>query len=147
MTDEPIEERESPAEPTTPPPSAPTAVQSLDRIAVRGMLFLARHGVTLEERLEPQPFEVDVELRKDLSTAAVSDDLADTIDYAGLFSLVAGIVEGESYRLIESLAGAIAEAVLKESDAASVEVRVRKPRAPLPGPFETVEVALTRRRG
>jgi dihydroneopterin aldolase len=153
MTDEPISERalaasiaQSPVEhaPMAQPSSA--APEPLDRIAVRGMLFLARHGVTLEERLEPQPFEVDVELRKDLSAAAISDDLADTIDYAGLFSLVGRIVEGESYRLIESLAGAIAEAVLAESDAISVEVRVRKPRAPLPGPFETVEVALSRRR-
>ena len=50
------------------------------------MLFLGRHGVTLDERLEPQPFEVDVELHKDLSGPSASDELADTIDYAGLFS-------------------------------------------------------------
>jgi 7,8-dihydroneopterin aldolase/epimerase/oxygenase len=115
-----------------------------DRISVRGMLFLARHGVTLEERLEPQPFEVDVELHKDLSGASASDELADTIDYSALFSLVGTIVEGQSFRLIESLAGTIADAVLAETDASAVEVRVRKPRAPLPGPFDTVEVAIQR---
>ena len=65
-----------------------------DRISVRGMLFLARHGVTLDERLEPQPFEVDVELHKDLSGASASDELADTIDYSALFSMVGTIVEG-----------------------------------------------------
>jgi len=119
---------------------------SRDRIAVRGMLFLARHGVTLEERLEPQPFEVDVELQKDLSGASSSDELADTIDYSALFSLVGTIVEGQSFRLIESLAGAIADSVLAETDATAVEVRVRKPRAPLPGPFETVEVMIHRER-
>ena len=96
--------------------------------------------------MEPQPFEVDVELRRDLSAAARSDELADTIDYSEIFSLVARIVEGESFRLLEALAAAIADAVLAASDAQAVEVRVRKPRAPLPGPFETVEVALTRRR-
>jgi dihydroneopterin aldolase len=117
-----------------------------DRITLRGMLFLARHGVTLEERIEPQPFEVDVELRRDLTSAARSDELADTIDYSEIFSLVARIVEGESFRLIEALAGRIADAVLEATDARAVEVRVRKPRAPLPGPFETVEVAITRRR-
>lgn len=110
------------------------------------MLFLARHGVTLEERLEPQPFEVDVELHTDLSAAAASDELAETIDYAGLFTLVSTIVEGQSFRLIESLAGAIADAVLAETKASAVEVRVRKPQAPLPGPFETVEVAVNRLR-
>ena len=119
---------------------------SRDRIAVRGMLFLARHGVTLEERLEPQPFEVDVELHKDLSGASSSDELADTIDYSALFSLVGTIVEGQSFRLIESLAGTIADAILAETDATAVEVRVRKPRAPLPGPFDTVEVVIHRER-
>jgi 7,8-dihydroneopterin aldolase/epimerase/oxygenase len=119
---------------------------SRDRIAVRGMLFLARHGVTLDERLEPQPFEVDVELHKDLSSASSSDELADTIDYSALFSLVGTIVEGQSFRLIESLAGTIADSVLAETDATAVEVRVRKPRAPLPGPFETVEVVIHRAR-
>jgi dihydroneopterin aldolase len=119
---------------------------SRDRIAVRGMLFLARHGVTLDERLEPQPFEVDVELHKDLSSASSSDELADTIDYSALFSLVGTIVEGQSFRLIESLAGTIADSVLAETDATAVEVRVRKPRAPLPGPFETVEVLIHRER-
>jgi dihydroneopterin aldolase len=119
---------------------------SRDRINVRGMLFLARHGVTLEERLEPQPFEVDVELHKDLSGASASDELADTIDYSALFSMVGTIVEGQSFRLLESLAGTIADAVLAGTDASAVEVRVRKPRAPLPGPFETVEVSVYRER-
>jgi dihydroneopterin aldolase len=128
------------------PAPRPADDSGSDRISVRGMLFLARHGVTVEERMEPQPFEVDVDLWRDLSAATVSDDLADTIDYAELFSLVGRIMAGESYRLIEALAGSIAEAVLAETDAWRVEVRVRKPRAPLPGPFETVEVAVTRRR-
>jgi dihydroneopterin aldolase len=117
-----------------------------DRITLRGMHFLARHGVTLEERLEPQPFDVDVELETDLSTSAASDDLADAIDYSEVFALVGRVVEGESHRLIEALAGAIADAVLATTTADAVTVRVRKPRAPLPGPFETVEASLTRRR-
>jgi len=117
-----------------------------DRITLRGMHFLARHGVTLEERLEPQPFDVDVELETDLSTSAASDELADTIDYSEVFALVGRVVEGESHRLIEALAGAIADAVLATTTADAVTVRVRKPRAPLPGPFETVEASLTRRR-
>ena len=102
--------------------------------------------MTLEERLEPQPFEVDVELHKDLSGASASDELADTIDYAALFSMVGTIVEEQSFRLVESLAAAIADVVLAETDASAIEVRVRKPRAPLPGPFETVEVAIRRQR-
>ncbi len=123
-----------------------------DRIALRGMRFLGRHGVTLEERLEPQPIEVDVELEADLSAPAASDELADTIDYAGIFELVRGIVEERSFRLIEALAGEVATAVLAahvgdEPRLEAVEVRVRKPQAPLPGTFEAVEVAVRRQGG
>lgn len=118
-----------------------------DRISLRGMRFLGRHGVTLEERMEPQPFEVDVDLELDLGPAAASDDLTRTVDYSAVFDLVRDAVEGTSFRLIEALAGTIAERTLAQHAAASVEVRVRKPKAPLPGAFETVEVRLARRRG
>jgi dihydroneopterin aldolase len=117
-----------------------------DRITLRGMRFLGRHGVQLDERLEPQPFEVDVILHGDLSRPAASDELADTIDYGTVFTLVEGIVEGESFRLIEALAGAIVEAVLAAHPVDDVEVRVRKPKAPLPGAFESVEARIRRRR-
>jgi dihydroneopterin aldolase len=117
-----------------------------DRITLRGMQFLGRHGVELEERMEPQPFEVDVILRRDLSAAAASDDLADTIDYSTIFTQVGEVVERQSFRLIETLAGAIADALLASHPIEDVEVRVRKPKALLPGAFDTVEARLRRRR-
>jgi dihydroneopterin aldolase len=117
-----------------------------DRITLRGMRFFGRHGVNPEEQLTAQPFEVDLILRADLSQPATSDDLADTVDYAAAFRVVAQVVEDRSYRLIERLAWAIAEAVLASLPVDDVEVRVRKPKAPLPGAFETVEARLRRRR-
>jgi dihydroneopterin aldolase len=117
-----------------------------DRITLAGMRFMGRHGVQLEERMEPQPFEVDVILRRDLSAAAASDDLADTVDYSAVFGSVQAVVEGGSFRLIEALAGAIAQALLDAYPLEDVEVRVRKPKAPLPGAFDTVEASLRRKR-
>ena len=120
-----------------------------DRISLRGMRFLGRHGVSLEERLEPQPIEVDVELEVDLTAAAASDELEDTLDYSAVFELARRIVEERSFRLIEALAGEIASELLAahgddDPDLAAVEVRVRKPQAPLSGTFETVEVTIRR---
>lgn len=120
-----------------------------DRISLRGMRFLGRHGVELEERLEPQPIEVDVEMHLDLATPSTSDELTDTIDYSAVFQLTGGIVEGQSFRLLEALAGAIADGLVSahgtdDPRLEAVEVRVRKPRAPLPGPFEAVEVTVRR---
>jgi dihydroneopterin aldolase len=118
-----------------------------DRITLRGMRFLGRHGVSIEERMEPQPIEVDLIVRRDLSAAAASDELADTTDYAALFGTVAAVVEGQSFRLLEALADAVARAVREGHGVDDVEVRVRKPRAALPGPFDTVEVRLRRAGG
>lgn len=118
-----------------------------DRITLRGMQFTGRHGVSDDERAAPQPFEVDLVLRLDLSRPARTDDLADTIDYAALFDLASGIVREGSFHLLEALAAAIADAVLAEHPVDDVEVRVRKPKAPLSGALESVEVRVLRRRG
>jgi dihydroneopterin aldolase len=118
-----------------------------DRITLRGMRFAGRHGVGADERAAPQPIEVDLLLWLDLSRAAASDDLADTVDYAAAFEVARRIVEGRSFHLLEALGGAIADAVLAAFPVDELEVRVRKPKAPLPGAFETVEVRLRRRRG
>lgn len=120
-----------------------------DRLSLIGMRFEGRHGVLPEEKATPQPFEVDVVLHADLEPAAQRDDLAATADYSAIFSQVEEIVTQQTFDLIEALAGAIANAVLAMTDPAiveGVEVRVRKPTAPIDGVFETVEVALTRRR-
>lgn len=121
-----------------------------DRLSLLGMRFEGRHGVLDWEKVTPQPFEVDVILRADLSAPAERDEIGATVDYAALFDLVRGVVEGPSYDLVEALASEIASAVLAATDPAiadEVEVRVRKPKAPIDGAFDTVEVALTRRRG
>jgi len=120
-----------------------------DRLSLLGMRFEARHGVLPEEKLTPQPFEVDLVLHADLSAAAERDDLDATVDYSSLFGLVRSIVEGRSYDLIEALAGSIAEGVLAATATGvvgAVEVRVRKPEAPIDGEFDTVEAALVRHR-
>lgn len=121
-----------------------------DRLSLLGLRFEARHGVLPHEKEAPQPFEVDLVLHADLSVAAERDDLEATVDYAGLYGVVRDVVTGPSFDLIEALAGAIARAALSACDAAlvgAVEVRVRKPHAPIEGAtFDTVEVALLRRR-
>jgi 7,8-dihydroneopterin aldolase/epimerase/oxygenase len=120
-----------------------------DRLSLLGMRFEATHGVLPSEKIDPQPFEVDLVLHADLRDAGRTDALDDTVDYRGLHELVDSIVMGPTFDLIEGLAGAIAGAVLTATDprlVGAVEVRVRKPEAPLPGELDTVEAALVRRR-
>ena len=120
-----------------------------DRLSLLGMRFEARHGVHDWEKQTAQPFEVDLVLHADLGPASLRDELAATADYGALHDVVRKIVEGPSFDLIEALAGAIATAALDATDSAvvdAVEVRVRKPKAPIDGAFDTVEAALMRRR-
>jgi dihydroneopterin aldolase len=120
-----------------------------DRLSLLGMRFSGRHGVLPHEKVTAQPFEVDLVLHADLARAADRDELAATVDYASLFDLVRAIVEGTTRDLIEALAGSIATAVLAATPddvVDAVEVRVRKPEAPIDGSFDTVEASILRRR-
>lgn len=118
-----------------------------DRVVLSGMAFAGRHGVLDLEWREAQPFEVDVELVRDLRPAGTTDDLARTVDYGAVFETCRAIVEGPSVRLIETLAERIAGALLAGFPGTDeVVVRVRKPRAPLPGTFAWAGVEIRRGR-
>jgi dihydroneopterin aldolase len=120
--------------------------QQLDRVALRGLRGYGRHGVLPSERANGQPFLVDVELGLDTRRAAKSDDLADTVDYAGLADQVVALVEGEPVNLIETLAERIATMCLEPAGVEQVQVTVHKPEAPVTVAFEDVSVTIMRSR-
>ena len=117
-----------------------------DRIRLRGLRVLGTHGVLSEERTRAQPFEVDLDLAVDLGPAVTSDRLADTVDYGEVATTVAAVVSGPSFELLESLAGAVAEAALaSDLRITAVTVHLRKLRPPLALDIGTVGVRITRR--
>lgn len=117
-----------------------------DKILLYGMVFYAYHGVTLEEERLGQRFIVDMELETDLSRGGASDQLGDTIDYGQVYRTVAQVVQGERHRLLEALATAVANQVLKTFPVESVLVRIKKPGVPLPGALDYAGVEILRRR-
>lgn len=118
-----------------------------DRIELRAMRFAGRHGVLAVEAERLQPFEVDVILELDLSSAGNTDDLSRTVDYGALFAAARDVVEGPHVALLETLAERIAAAVLAGSTPASaITVRVRKLEAPLPGELAWAGVEIRRSR-
>ena len=119
----------------------------MDRIFLRGMRFMACHGVLPHEREVPQPFEVDVEMGLDLRAAGESDDLDDTVNYAEVYDVVSTVLTVTAKKLIEALAEEIAEDLLRDFDALRwVRVTVHKPAAPIDGIFSDVGVTILRRR-
>ncbi len=104
-----------------------------DRIILSGLRFYGYHGVLPEEAARGQEFALDLSLETDLSAAGRSDDLADTVSYAEVFTLAQGIVEGERYNLLEALAQRLVAAILQAYPPISaVTVRLTKPNAPIP---------------
>lgn len=118
----------------------------MDEITLTGLTVFGRHGVFAHEREDGQEFTIDLRLRLDLSAAAASDDVADTVHYGELAEKVAAVVEGDPVDLIETLAQRIADVVLEDRRVRDVDVVVHKPHAPIPLTFSDVSVTLRRSR-
>lgn len=113
---------------------------------MRGLRVVAVHGALPEERHRPQPFEVDLDLELATHRGAQSDDLGATADYAAAVAAAAAAVGGTPHHLLESLAGAVADAVLADPAIAAATVTVRKLRPPVPYQLDSVAARVTRTR-
>jgi dihydroneopterin aldolase len=112
-------------------------------IIVMGLRELGVHGVLPEEQSRPQPFEVDIELDVDLSTAGQSDNLDDTVDYSAVSEAVSRVVKNERYQLLERLATRIGEVCRTDDRVSSVTVTVRKLHPPVRAMLDHVAVRVT----
>jgi dihydroneopterin aldolase len=120
--------------------------ESLDRIELRGLSGVGRHGVLAHERALGQRFVADVTLHLDTRDAAHHDDLDRTVDYGAVSAQVVALITGEPVDLVETLAQRIADAVLQAERVQAVDVSVHKPQAPLSVPFSDVVVTIHRER-
>jgi dihydroneopterin aldolase len=118
----------------------------MDTVSLQGIDVYAYHGVLPAERELGQRFIVDVELWADCTAAALSDDLAQALDYSVAHQLVRETTADTSFQLIEALAGELCRALLKNLPVEKVLVRVHKPQAPIPDFLGQATVTLTRDR-
>ena len=118
-----------------------------DVIELRGLRLSGIVGVLPHERVQAQPLDVDLDLSLDLSTAGVSDDLADTVDYGAACAAAEAVVASSSFALLEALAERMAETLLAaDARIAAVTVSVRKMRPPVAQHLATSGVRITRSR-
>src|SRR5688572_26881582 len=114
---------------------------SLSIIRVIGAEIYARHGVGEAERSIGGRYSFDLEIEADITAAAVSDTLADTVNYEEAYIIARDILTGTNRRLLESLVVEIANALLaRYAVAMSVTVRLRKLSVPIDGVVKAVEV-------
>jgi dihydroneopterin aldolase len=118
-----------------------------DRIFINGLSLHAYHGVMPYEGKVGQTFTIDLDIEIDLSAAARSDKVVDTVSYDKVVECVSAAFCAQKFRLIETAAGSVADAVLaKFSRIQAVAVTIHKPHAPIAATFSDVGVTLTRAR-
>lgn len=109
-----------------------------DKIILPELTFTACHGVLPAEHDEPQEFRLCLTLWLDTARAAETDDIADTVDYAGVYAAAERIMLGAHHNLLESLASEIAHALLADELVQKVCVRLEKAAAPVAGGIPAV---------
>ena len=117
-----------------------------DVIEVRGLTVFGTHGALATEQDRPQPFEIELLIETPFAPAAASDDLDRAVDYSKVVETVRELVAASHFQLLETLADAVASAVLADRRVDAVTVTVRKLRPPI-ADVETVGVRVVRRRG
>ena len=111
-------------------------------ITLKGLRFRAFHGVLPQERLTGGDFLVTVKVGYPLATVMASDDVADTLNYAALYDLVAQEMAKPS-KLLEHVAGRIAKAIEKAfPQVSSIDLKVTKLNPPMGADCEGAEVEI-----
>ena len=93
-------------------------------VEVHGLELFGRHGVNDDERRDGQTFSFDVTLE---INEPKEDAIDATVDYRRVRDIVKSVNEAESYRLLETLVAAAADALQAELPVKRVRVSVRKP--------------------
>lgn len=116
----------------------------MDTLTLKSLRYHARHGYYEEEREHGNEFEVDLVFSLDLKPAGRKDYLSRTVNYEEAETVVRGVMEGPSRKLIETVALEIGEALFETFEhARKLEVRVRKLDPPLETSATYSEVGMT----
>ena len=95
------------------------------RLLLTAITASGRHGANPGEKDVPQDFVVDLDVQVEVG----ADDLAATADYRALIRTARATVETTSFDLLESIAHAVAAAVLEAPGVRRVTALVHKPAA------------------
>jgi 7,8-dihydroneopterin aldolase/epimerase/oxygenase len=110
-------------------------------VELQGVELHGFHGVLDEEQREGQRFLFDLRLEVE---QPVADRIESTVDYRDVAACVREVSDGRRFRLLESLAAAVADELMARFPLRSVRVTVRKPDVRLDPPVEHAAVTVER---
>ena len=105
------------------------AQPSGDRIFLHGLTAECIIGFIDWERRVKQTVVLDIELPVDCRHAALSDEVADTLDYKKVAKSVLAFVAASEFKLVETLAHRVALLILAEFQVDWVRISLNKPGA------------------
>jgi dihydroneopterin aldolase len=111
-------------------------------IELRGLRLHGRHGVYPHEKEQGQDFVFDVQL--DVGERGLSDRLEDAVDYSEVARTVQEVSNACSYDLLEALATAVADELLRRFGAERAVVGITKPAVKPGGLDGTAGVSVSR---
>ena len=115
-------------------------VRIMGEIYLRNIRLYSYHGCMDEEKKIGSDYVVNLKVKTDLSASSKSDNLADTVDYVNLHSIVKEEMDQRA-KLLETVADRIINRVLKEHpDVIKASVKVAKKNPPIGGNVEEVAV-------
>lgn len=100
-------------------------------VHIDGIRLHARHGVLPQEQLTGNDYIINVRASYDISRAMLTDDVADTLNYAEVYNIIKEEMSIPS-KLIEHVAGRIANRLMDSySQISSVMLRITKCNPPM----------------
>lgn len=115
-------------------------------IKIKNIRVYAYHGCLIEEGKIGSDYRVDVTVKADLSKSAISDELADTVDYVHLNKIVKEEMSIRS-KLLEEVAKRILDRILAEIPIVKFsKVKVSKLNPPIGGNVAMVTIEMSKRR-
>ncbi len=114
--------------------SASGGNMSHPELTIRGILLHTRLGCSADERLNPQPVEVDLTIRfQTPPRGMVTDRLEDTVSYDALVNAIKAVVSDREFSLVEHLANEIFISLRNLVESGDeLRVTVRKVSPPIP---------------
>jgi 7,8-dihydroneopterin aldolase/epimerase/oxygenase len=107
-------------------------------VELKGLEVFGRHGAYEEEQRVGQSFWFDVEL--DVGERGADDDLAGAVDYTEVAAAIREVSDARRYDLLEALASAVADELVRRFRPGGVVVRIRKRPVDLPVQWSAVTV-------
>jgi dihydroneopterin aldolase len=101
----------------------------MDKIFIHALKTEAIIGIFDWERQVKQTVIVDIEIGVDVTKAALSDSIDDTLNYKRVAKRVLAFVEASKFHLVETLAEHIAMLILEDFGIAWVRLSLSKPGA------------------